>query len=89
MNTGELIACLKGRLKQIVRRIEQKAIIKQRAVLNPQAAVFNPSVMELSLETHPQNLSGHNDTYIRMATKVKLITLRSIYQNYNITITNV
>ena len=63
MNTGELIARLKGRLKRIVRRIKQKTIKEQGAVLNPRAAVFNPSVMELSMETHSQNLSGHNDIY--------------------------
>ena len=63
MNVDELIACVKGRLKQIVRRIEKKTIKEQEAFLNPQAAIFNPSAMELSMETHPQNLSGHNDIY--------------------------
>ena len=42
---------LKGRLKQILRKIEQKTVQEQGTMLNPQAIVFNPSTMILPLET--------------------------------------
>ena len=48
LNAGELISSLKSRLKRIVRKIEQR----QQPVLNPNAAAFNPSLVQLPVETH-------------------------------------
>ena len=54
INAGELVACLKARLKQIVRKVEHRG-----AGLNSQAAVFNPT-MTLPLETQAHNLLSQN-----------------------------
>ena len=59
LNAGELISSLKGRLKRIVRKLEQR----QQPVLNPNATAFNPSLVELPVETHTQNLSSQNETF--------------------------
>ena len=57
LNAGELVSRLKSRLKRIVRKIEQR----KQPILNPYATAFNPSIMELPLETHSQNLSSQNE----------------------------
>ena len=59
LNAGELISSLKSRLKRIVRKIEQR----QQPVLNPNAAAFNPSLVQLPVETHTQNLSSQNEAF--------------------------
>ena len=59
LNAGELISSLKGKLKRIVRKIEQR----QQPVLNPNATAFNPSLVQLPVETHAQNLSSQNEAF--------------------------
>ena len=69
LKAGELISSLKARLKQIVRIIEQW----QQPILNPNAAAFNLSLVELPVET----LTQISEVKMKhLAVKVKLVTFK-------------